>query len=126
MKEEIFGLIHEGLDSHDFETRHSAKIFADSIKRTSKILKDEKTKHLKDDGKRYLQQLVFMTKYLMENPALSIEKRMHRISPKLKELEQHQMHQILVLSRMEKSRKKKPKAGKQARAKKAKKRKSKR
>jgi hypothetical protein len=102
IKEEIFGLIHEGLDSRDFETRHSAKIFADSIKRTSKILKEEKTKHLKDDGKRYLQQLVFMTKYLIQNPALPIEKRMKRIAPKLKELENHQIHQIYVLSRLEK------------------------
>lgn len=94
------------MNSRSFETRHTAKIFADSIKRTSKILKEEKTKHLKDDGKRYLQQLVFMTKYLMQNQGLSIEKRMQRIRPKLKELEAHQMHQLYVLEHKKKAGKK--------------------
>jgi len=52
---------------------------------------------LKDDGKRYLRQLVLMTKYLMQNPMRPIEDRMKRISPKLKELETHQLHQLYVL-----------------------------
>lgn len=90
-------MIHEGLDSKSFDTRHSAKRFADSLKRTSRILKAERQKRLKDDGKRYLQQLVFMTKYLLQNPGLSIENRMQRLGPKLKELERHQLHQLYVL-----------------------------
>lgn len=102
MKEEIFSLIHEGLDSADFETRHSAKIFADSIERTTRILKEENARHIKDDGSRYLKQLVFMTKYLMQNAGLSIEDRMRTIKQKLSELERHQLHQIYVLHHLRK------------------------
>ena len=121
-------MIHEGLDSKDFETRHAAKIFADSLRRTTRILRVEKTSHLKDDGKRYLKQLVFMTKYLMQNTGLPIEQRMRRIQPKLKELERHQTHQLFLLQHLKNARKtestrkrkakvrlgKKPKRGKKA------------
>ena len=102
MKEEIFSLIHDGLDSADFETRHSAKMFADAIERTTKILKEENAKHIKDDGSRYLKQLVFMTKYMMQNTELSIEDRMRTIKQKLSELERHQLHQIYVLHHLQK------------------------
>lgn len=104
IKEEIFALIHEGLDSRDFETRHAAKIFADSIKRTSKIMRVERQKRIRDDGKLYLKQLVFMTKYLMQNPGLSIEERMRTLRPKLSELEEHQLRQILHMQRLSRSR----------------------
>ena len=75
---------------------------------------------MKDDGKRYLQQLVFMTKYLMQNQGLSIEERMQRIRPKLKELEAHQLHQLRVLGRRFQKAKKKQKktVGKKAKKKK--------
>ena len=105
MKEEIFALIHEGLDSRSFETRQTAKIFADSLKRTTRIMRFEKKKHVRDDGKLYLQQLVFMTKYLLQNPGLSIEEKMKTIQSKLKELEQHQIHQIFLLQHLKKIRK---------------------
>lgn len=103
MKEEIFSLIHDGLDSVDFETRHSAKMFADAIERTSKILKEERAKHIRDDGSLYLKQLVFMTKYLLQNTELSIEDRMRTIKQKLSELEKHQLHQLYVLHHLQKS-----------------------
>lgn len=105
MKEEIFALIHEGLDSRDFETRRTAKTFANSLKRTTRIMQFEKQKHVRDDGKLYLQQLVFMTKYLLQNPGLPIEEKMRTIQPKLNELEQHQIHQIFLLQHLKKARK---------------------
>lgn len=94
------------MDSRDFETRHAAKIFADSLKRTTRIMQFERQKHVRDDGKLYLQQLVFMTKYLLQNLGLSIEERMRKIQPKLKELEQHQLHQIFLLQHLKNARKK--------------------
>ena len=96
MKDAIFELIEEGLNSSDRFTQEIAKKFAQTIQRTSKIVREEQRHHIKDDGGAYLQQLAFMTDYLLHHPEISLSQRLATIAPKLHEMEQHQFHQLWV------------------------------
>lgn len=96
MKDDIFKLIEEGLNSSDRSTQEIAKRFAQTIQRTSKIVREEQRHHIKDDGKAYLAQLAFMTDYLLHHPEMSLSQRLATIAPKLHEMELHQFHQLWV------------------------------
>lgn len=96
MKDAIFELIEQGLNSSDRATQEVAKRFAQTIQRTSKIVREEQKHHIKDDGQAYLQQLAFMTDYLLHHPEISLHQRLLTIEPKLREMELHQYHQLWV------------------------------
>ena len=106
VKGAIYNVIHHGLDSRDIQTKHIARKFAHSIKRTSVIAMEEKAHHAtRKNSQDYLKQLALMTQYLLEHKEAPIEKRMQHIYPKLREMELHQMHHLIQLRKRKIARK---------------------